>query len=96
MMDSPAPESITNGYGPLPLMQTLTSSSTWPATVLTVIGMRSAPPLSAVAPPQPALAGGRAKFTSGSTWTWLLTRAPTSRVAADISATSEAAIRCKA
>ena len=61
MMDSPAPESITNGYGPAPLMQTLTSSATWPATVLTVIGMRSAPPPSATAPVQPAVAGGKCK-----------------------------------
>ena len=50
-------------------MHTLTSSATCPATVLTVIGTRSAPPGSKVAEAQPAEAGGRAKVTSGSTWT---------------------------
>ena len=63
-------------------MQTLTSSATWPATVLTVIGMRSAPPPSATAPAQPAVAGGSAKFTSGfDVDTVARRRAPTSRAA---------------
>src|SRR5271170_7621783 len=76
-------------------MQTLTISATWPDTVLTVIGMRVAPPPSALAPPQPADAGGRAKFTRGSTWTWREPPAPTSRAVAVMSAASEAATRCK-
>jgi hypothetical protein len=67
MVDCPAPESRTKGKGPWPSMHTLTDSATWPATVLTVIGTCSAPPPSEVTPPQPSLAGGSAKFTSGST-----------------------------
>ena len=82
MMDSPAPESITNGYGPWPLMQTLTSSATWPATVLTVIGMRSAPPPSAVAPPQPARRRGQGEVHQRLDMdTVARRRAPTSRAA---------------
>ena len=59
--------------GARPSMQTFTISETWPATVLTVIGIRSRPAGRAVAPPHPAVAGGRAKFTNrldvhGSRW----------------------------
>src|ERR1019366_1811136 len=78
-------------------MQTLTNSATWPATVLTVIGMRSAPPPSAVAPPHPAEAAGRAKFTIGSMWMcgWCpVTRAPTNNEVATMKAISAPALRC--
>ena len=55
MVDCPAPESRTKGNGPLPSMQTLTDSATWPATVLTVSGTRSSPPGRVVVPAHPTL-----------------------------------------
>jgi hypothetical protein len=93
MMDSPAPESITNGYGPRPSMQTLTISATWPATVLTVIGMRWRPAQRG----GPAAAGrrrGEGEVHQRFDVDMAEPRAPTSRVAAVMSAASEAATRC--
>ena len=69
MVDCPAPESRTKGYGPWSPMHTSTVSATCPATTLTVSGTFSPPPAWAVAPLQPVAAGGRANVTCGSTCT---------------------------